>query len=135
MNAAKLKSFSMCSCMLHQSRENSQTGYLRLSADSKLFVRQTRRPYRIECCIGSNRLRVDAHLDHSGLAGGEAAIEGGAELRGLLDDLAHRAEGSRERGELRVLDIGRDHAPRIVLLLVHADRSVDAVVHHHEDHR
>src|SRR6185503_6129401 len=73
-------------------------------------------PDRIERRAGRDRLRVDAHLDHGGLARGETAIEGRAELGGLLHDLAHGAEGAGERGEVRIHEVRARHAPGIVLL-------------------
>src|SRR5260221_4488941 len=90
---------------------------------------------RVERRIRRDRLRIGAQLDHRGLAGSDAALERGPELSRVLDDLAHRAEAARERGEVRVHDVGADHAPGIVLLLVHANGAVDAVVHDEDDHR
>src|SRR6185369_12201762 len=93
----------------------------------------TRRPEGVERRAGRDRLRVDAHLDHGGLLRSERALHRRAELRRVLDDLADRPERARERGEMRVLQVGADHAPRVVLLLVHADRAVHAVVDDDED--
>ena len=71
-------------------------------------------------------------MDDRGLAGGERALEGRAEVRGLLDRLAMAAEGAGVGGEVGVLQLGAVDARRILALLVHADRAEHAVVDHRD---
>src|SRR4051794_37348288 len=72
----------------------------------------------LERGVRRDRLRIDLHVDHRRFSRSEAALEGRRELRGVLDDLAHRAEGPRERREVRIADLGTAHAAGIVLFLV-----------------
>ena len=81
----------------------------------------------------SDRIRIDAQLDERGLARLRRALERRREILGALHGLAVAAEGARIGREVRVLELGAVHPPRIFAFLVHADRAVQAVVHHHGD--
>ena len=61
--------------------------------------------------------------------------EGRGEIGGVLDLHAEATEGFGVGDEVRVLQRGRDHAARIIALLVHADGAVEPVVMDHDDHR
>ena len=64
-----------------------------------------------------------------------ASSNAGRKSAVVSDRSAVAAEGPRISGEIRILQGGRHHAARVVALLVHADGSVHAVVHDHDDHR
>ena len=89
----------------------------------------------LSCDARADPLGIDDQLEHGGLAGGERPLERSLELLRPLDPLAVRAIRPRERGEVRVLEVGADHAARELPLLVHADRRVHAVVHEEDDDR
>ena len=77
------------------------------------------------------RLRIELEMDDRGLAGLQRAAIGRREIRGLLDHSAIAAERRGVGGEVRIAQLGRDHAARIFALLVHADGAVHAVVGDH----
>ncbi len=84
---------------------------------------------------GLIRSGIDGQLEHRRLPGSERTLERGLEVLRSLDPLAVRSVGARERGEVRVLEVGADDAPGELPLLVHADRRVHAVVHEQDDDR
>src|SRR5512132_3257389 len=116
----RMASRSWSNCLLMCSVMAAPSGYAAIVTLELRPLRSGRGPDLVQRGVGRDRLRIDAHLDHRGLAAGHAALEGGAELRGVLDDLARGAEGPRVRREVRVLQLRAAHAPRVVLLLVHA---------------
>ena len=71
---------------------------------------------------------VDAQLEDRRLARGAGALERRREVLGALHDLAVRAECARIRGEVRIPQLGAEHAPGVLALLVHADRAVKPVI-------
>src|SRR3546814_10854867 len=66
---------------------------------------------------------------------GERALEGGRERLGRLHRLAMTAEGAGERGEIGAGERCRGDPAGEGAFLVHPDRPIDAVVHHHHDQR
>src|SRR5687767_2324373 len=66
------------------------------------------------------RVLVDQHVDHCGLAARERALERTFELAGTRDLLAVGAEDARKRAEVRVLVVDREEAPAVVLVLERA---------------
>src|SRR5882762_7569727 len=73
-------------------------------------------------------VRVDAQLEDRRLARGAGTLERRREVLGALHDLAVRAECTRIGGEIRILQLGAEHPPGILALLVHADRAVKPVI-------
>ena len=80
-----------------------------------------------------DRLRIDAQVQQRGSAGIERALQRRGEFAGLRHGFAHCAVRAGERREVGIDQIGTDHAPRVLALLVHADRPVHAVVDDDED--
>src|SRR5258706_6612674 len=74
-----------------------------------------------------DRLRIDAQLDHRGLAGRAGPLERGRELRRLFDRLAMTAERARIRGEIRIAQPRARDASRGRPLLMHANHAVHAI--------
>lgn len=70
-----------------------------------------------------------------GLLRGERTLERRRELFGALDALAMAAERFCVHRKIRVLELGADHASRIVALLVHADGAVLRIVDDDDDER
>src|SRR5262245_14012990 len=65
-----------------------------------------------------DRLGIDHEIDQRRLAGAKTALEGGRELPGFRYRFAMQAIGAGEGGEIRVLEVGCDHALRIFALLM-----------------
>src|SRR5215472_15779185 len=86
-----------------------------------------------EALADRQRLGVDPDLEQGRLAGAERPFEGGAELLGLLDQLAMGAIGAGQRGKIGVDELGPQNALRIIALLMHANGAVHPVVHDDED--
>src|SRR5206468_9427599 len=80
------------------------------------------------------RLGIGLHVDDGGLAGRYRALERRREVGCLLDRLAVAAESASVGGEVWILEIGSMYACRVLPLLMHADRSIHAVVDHHDHH-
>src|SRR5205085_9403113 len=80
-----------------------------------------------------NGVGIYAQLDDRRLARLGGTLIGRREVLGPLHRFTIAAERARIRGEVWIFQLGAIHAPRIFALLVHADRAVEAVVHHHRD--
>src|SRR3569623_257912 len=89
-----------------------------------------RRPYPIERRRWCDCLRGEQAVHDRRLARRKRAFERGGEFGGRRHAFAVPAIGDAERSEVGVGQPGLRHAARIVPLLVHADRAVDAVVDH-----
>src|SRR5260370_11327412 len=91
-------------------------------------------PYLIQRCGRSARILWNPYFYHRWQSRFHRTLERRHELRRRFHEFSMRPERARVGREVGVRQRRAMHAIRIVALLMHTDRAVLLVVHHHEYH-